>query len=120
MVDDVIEYRVQTLENAVVEIKDAVKTIAENSSVLARLEAHHEETRTALARAFKEIANNRSDYIKSCNEVDTRLRGVEMQMPILKLTSRWIIGGVITIVGGVFATAGVVIWALLPLIKITN
>src|SRR3990167_2545577 len=111
-----IERRVDTLEQAVNEIKEAVKTIAENSTVLARLEAHHEETRESLKRAFESIATNRKDYEVRGEKVDSRLRVVEMQMPILKLTSRWIIGVVVTVIGGVFTTAGVIAWALLPLI----
>lgn len=111
-----IEFRVGSLESAVKDIRDAVNTIAKNSDIITRLETHHEETRDALTRAFKDIETNRTDYEKSCKEVDERLRPIEMQMPLLKLTSRWIIGGVVTVVGGVFATAGIVIWALLPLI----
>ena len=68
-----IERRVDTLEQAVNEIKEAVKTIAENSTVLARLEAHHEETRESLKRAFESIATNRKDYEMS-GEKECRIR----------------------------------------------
>src|SRR3990172_3023584 len=109
MTEEVIGYRVSKLEAA-------MSTIAESLQSLVRLEAHHSETRQALDRAFEAIKENRKDYEASCDRVDTRLRGVELQMPILKMTSRWIIGGTICIVSGVFATFGVVLWALLPVI----
>lgn len=111
-----LEFRVNNLEMAVNEIKEAVKIIAENSSIVAKLEAHHEETRDALKRAFETISVNRDDYEKSCEKVDERLRSVELQMPILKMTSRWIIAGVICVVSAAFSTLAVALWALLSIV----
>lgn len=112
MTEEVIGYRVGKLETA-------IETIAESLQTLTRLEIHHSETRESLERAFKAIEENRKAYELSCDKVDQRLRGVELQMPILKMTSRWIIGGTISIVSGVFATFGLILYALLPVISKT-
>jgi hypothetical protein len=104
-----LEYRVSKVEEAVLQI-------AENLQALTRLELHHKETREAMARAFGEITKNRKDFEEACEKVDLRLRGVELQLPILKMTSRWIIGGTIGVVSGVFSMLGVILWALLPYI----
>ena len=46
---------------------------------LATLETQHAETRAAMGRAFEEIA-----------EVEDRVTVLEMDMPVLKLTSSWV------------------------------
>lgn len=83
----VLEHRVNTLESSVNEIKQAVKSIDGSLQVLARLEAHHAETRDGLGRAFGEIKDH-----------EKRLRVIEGEMPTMKLARGWAIAGVVAIV----------------------
>lgn len=98
---DVLEYRIASLELAVNEIRQAVKSIDASLQVLARLEVHHADTRDTLARAFSDIGDH-----------ETRMRLIEEDMPTVKLTSRWVTAGVI----GIVAMVGV---TLLQMLKLT-
>ena len=114
--EEIIEYRVRSLESSVSKIEMSVASIDRSLQELAKLEANHAETCDSLERAFSSIERNRADYEASCEKVDDRIRVIELQMPILKMTSRWIIGGTIGIVSGSFATFGMVVYALLPIL----
>lgn len=109
MADEIMEYRLSKLE-------EAVSSIAKSLHVLTELGVHYKETQAAIDRAFLEIRQNRLDYEKSCNTVDSRLRVVELQLPILTMTSRWVVGGTIAIVSAVFIACGAIIWALGPML----
>ncbi len=69
-------------------IEETLKAISENLKQLAQLEQKHIETREALGRAFEQIEGH-----------DERLRGVEQEMPTLKLIRGWVISGVLGIIG---------------------
>lgn len=100
----------QILEYRLNRVEEAVSSIAESLKTLTRLEEHHKETREAINRAFEEIRTNRRDYEDSCDRVEGRLRAVELQLPILRMTSRWVIGGTLAVVSAVFATCGSILW----------
>lgn len=105
--DEVMEYRLSKVEEAVESIAESLKQLAEQG-------AHAKEMAEAINRAFVEIRRNREDYEKSCKDVDDRLRIIEVQLPVLMLTSRWVISGTIAVVGAVFIACGAIIWALGP------
>lgn len=83
----VLEYRVATLEGAVVEIKSAVKSIDSSLQTLAKLEVHHTETRDGMARAFAELTDH-----------ETRVRAIEAEMPTMKMIRNWVVAGVVGVV----------------------
>lgn len=83
---EVIEWRLRTLEEDRRRFADALE-------VLARLEQHHETTRQALA-----------DTARSSNDHEDRIRQVEAVVPVLRLTSGWIVAGVLACCG-MFATS---------------
>jgi hypothetical protein len=83
----VLEYRVATLEGAVVEIKSAVKSIDSSLQTLAKLEVHHTETRDGMARAFSELTDH-----------ETRVRAIEAEMPTMKMIRNWVVAGVVGVV----------------------
>jgi hypothetical protein len=78
--DKVTQYRLEMIEKT-------LQAISENLSKLAALEQKHIETRDAVGRAFDAIEGH-----------ETRLRAVEVEMPTLKLTRKWVLSGVIGIV----------------------
>ncbi len=97
--DEVLEFRVTTLEGMVGEIRSAVKSIDGSLKTLAALEAHHSETRASVSRAFTDIEDH-----------ETRLRGIEADLPTMRLVRNWVIAGVLgcaSLVG--VAVAGMVI-----------
>lgn len=83
----IIEQRVATLEGAVGKIERAVSSIAESMQALVRLEERHAQTQASVERCFKEIEDH-----------EHRLRELEKSEPLQKLTTRWVIGGVVTII----------------------
>lgn len=87
----VLEFRVNTLESSVNEIRTAVKSIDSSLQTLARIEQHHQDTRDGLERAFNEITDH-----------ETRIRLVETEMPTVKQARTWTfsaVAGVVVIVG---------------------
>jgi hypothetical protein len=84
----VIDYRVGLVERAVQDIGLALTAIKESLQTLAVLETRHAETRESLARAFRTI-----------EDMDDRISVIEHGLPLLNLTSKWVRGGVIAIVG---------------------
>lgn len=79
--DNLTQYRLGMIEKTLEAIRD-------NLTQLAQLEQKHIETREALGRAFEQI-----------NSQDVRLRGMEQEMPTLRLVRGWVISGVIGIMG---------------------
>lgn len=105
--DNVLEFRVSVLEGAVGEIKTAVKSIDTSLKTLTTLEVHHSQTRDAVGRAFSEIKRLEDGDIK---DHEDRLRGIEADLPTMRLVRNWVITGVLgcTSLVGV-AVAGMVI-----------
>jgi hypothetical protein len=84
----VLDYRVNLVEQAVKDISTALTGIRETLQTLAMLEVRHTETRENMARMRAVV-----------DDVERRTTSIEMGMPVLHLTSKWVIGGVISIVG---------------------
>lgn len=86
-------------------IEHSVRTLAENMNKLVLLEERHQEIRAGMERAFNEIKDHNS-----------RLTKLELEMPVLRLTRNWIIGGMAAIAMMVFVALMklVVIGASLP------
>ena len=98
-VEKVLEFRVTSLEKVVSEVSSAVKSIDSSLKTLTSLEIHHNQTRDAVGRAFTNIEDH-----------ETRLRGIEADLPTMRLVRNWVIAGVIGCVSMVgAAAAGMVI-----------
>jgi hypothetical protein len=79
--DELTQYRLSMIEKT-------LQAISDNLVQLAALEQKHIETREALSRAFEHI-----------DEHEERIRGMETEMPMLKMVKGWVITGVIGIIG---------------------
>jgi len=90
----VLHHRVSAVERAVERIADAVEKIGENTAQLAMLEQRHAETRDGLERAFEAIKKTEAGH----DAHETRIRTLEIDMPALLETRRWVIGGILAIV----------------------
>ena len=89
--DALTSYRLEMIEKTLASMSDSVKQ-------LVSLEQKHIETRQAIERAFDELKDH-----------DKRIRDVEQEMPTMKLTRGWIIGGVM----GVFGIMGIQLFKLM-------
>lgn len=69
-------------------IEQSLHAISDTLTKLAQLEQKHIETREAIGRAFDSIDGH-----------DLRIRGMEAEMPTLKLVRGWVISGCIGIIG---------------------
>lgn len=70
--EEIVDYRLDSLERAVSEIAAAVKEIAKNTGQIASLEARHAGTREELDRAFTQLTH-----------LDSRVDLVEQEIPSL-------------------------------------
>lgn len=95
-----LTHRVDRLEQAHV-------SIAESLKALVRLEQHHADTRSGLDRAWKaiEVDRERMGEIEDRipKDLDDRLTKIELAMPGLQETSRWVKTGVIATVAAALA-----------------
>ncbi len=82
--------RLTVVENAVQRIEEAVTKIAVSMEKLARLEERHSTTNENLAKAVERI-----------DELEDGMRQVEIALPMLKEGRRWMITGVLGLVGAV-------------------
>lgn len=88
---NVLEHRVNSLEQAFVQTNSALKGIDDSLRKLTALEAHHAQTKDEVQRAFKEIKDH-----------EDRLRAIEAELPQMKLVAKYVIAGgvgVIALVG---------------------
>lgn len=105
-----------TMREAIGEIRDGIREIAANTGKLAVLEERHAETRDGLVRAFAEIDKLQTAKcdIAGCRGMESRvhqlerqlptgledrLHGIELAMPALKEARKWVVTGVLFIVG---------------------
>lgn len=84
-----------TMSTDLADIKRQIASLNTSLERLARIEERHEAQRRALERAFE-----------SLKEHDSRIKTIEVQEPISKMVNRWVIAGVIGIVG----FAGLQVW----------
>lgn len=78
-----LSYRVDQLEAAVGEIRDAVQSIDQSLRLLAAVEAQQLATR------------------RQIEGLESRTRTIEIEIPTLKLIRQWVVGGVIGVVAAV-------------------
>lgn len=100
--DEIIAFRLASLEKITSEMAIAVKSIAESLTTMVRLEVKHEETREALERAFTAITNHRIAQDVVNKDIEMRSRAIETEMPTMKLTRGWAITGATSAVGILF------------------
>jgi len=91
MGDDIVNYRLNAVEDSIGEIKNAIKSIDATLQSLTRLEEKHHATSQSLARAFNGIEDHES-----------RVRQLEAEMP----TTRMIKGALITLFTGLVGIIG--------------
>jgi hypothetical protein len=92
--DRLLLYRVDQLEAAVGEIRDAVKSIDKSLQTFATIGTQSNETRAAVQRALSAV-----------DALERRIQAVEIELPTLKLVRNWVIGGVLSVAGSVGAAA---------------
>lgn len=99
MVDGALEKRMARYEADGLDIKSAVKSIDESMKLLAKtlvqLEIHHEHMGEGLRRTFTEIERVDREASAKIGKIEERLLNLEITIPILKLTSGWVISGVV-------------------------
>lgn len=86
-------------------IEKTLQAISENLTQLASLEQKHIETRDAVGRAFDTLA-----------EHNDRLRGIENEMPTLRLVRGWVISGMV----GILALLGVAVFKLFTIVPVAH
>ena len=84
----VLDVRVTNLEKVVERVSTAVESIDESLKMLTRLDVKHDEASKGLDRAFVNIKDH-----------ETRIHGLELEMPTMKLVRGWVITGSIALVG---------------------
>lgn len=84
----VLDMRVTNLEKVVERVSQAVESIDDSLKVLTRLDVKHDESNKGLDRAFINIKDH-----------ETRIHGLELEMPTMKLVRGWVITGSIALVG---------------------
>jgi hypothetical protein len=84
---NLLAYRVTLLEQAVSEIRDAIKSIDTSLRGFAMVQAQYSETRGALNKAFTEIEG-----------LEKQVQAFAVELPTLQLVRTWVIGGVVGIV----------------------
>lgn len=84
-------------------LRESQQSISNSLERLVRLEEHHIETREALNRAFSSIEKLATTMhevkLQIPANLEPRLREVEMQMPGLLELRRWLVAGVMSVVG---------------------
>lgn len=84
-------------------LRESQQSISNSLERLVRLEEHHIETREALNRAFSAIEKLATTMhevkLQIPANLEPRLREVEMQMPGLLELRRWLVAGVMSVVG---------------------
>lgn len=80
--------QVRSIATDVTEIKQQVATLTSSLERLARMEERQLNYQAAIGRVFETI-----------KEHDSRIKTIELQEPMAKLVQRWVIAGVIGVVG---------------------
>ena len=76
------------MKHIVESIGDATKEISNSLQKLTLLEERHAETRDWVSRSFRKI-----------EAMEQRVTTVELEMPLLKQSRKWVVGGVLGIIG---------------------
>ena len=89
--DDTTSFRLSAVERQLENQTEALNKIGEAINRFSLLEERHLETRGALERAFSSIA--KTDH--SVDQIDLRVNAIELAMPQLKETRRWVVTGIL-------------------------
>ncbi len=89
--DDTTSFRLSAVERQLENQTEALNKIGEAINRFSLLEERHLETRGALERAFTSIA--KTDH--SVDQIDLRVNAIELAMPQLKETRRWVVTGIL-------------------------
>lgn len=89
------EYRLTAVERAIGEMGRATDKIADALEAIARLEERHSETREAIGRAFREVADMKRD----ASDARLALESLKGQIAPLQESRRWMIAGMLGVVG---------------------
>lgn len=89
-----VEIQLNNVAADMVEVKEALKSIAKSLSTLAVLEEKHNTVTDALKRAFIHIERN-----------EERIGAIEKVMPVVVLTSGWVFKAVLAVMGILGAAA---------------
>lgn len=105
-----LQYRLQLVENAVMELRTAHKSIAESLQQLVRLEERHAETQEGLRRAWKRI-EEQAVFLRDLDgqipaKLVDRLQAIEQDMPMMRRTSGWVLAMLVACA----AAAGWFVW----------
>lgn len=87
-----LPYRVDKLEAGIDEIRDAIKSIDRSLQAFAIVQTQYAAMRISMKKAWSDI-----------DKVSARLQALELEMPAARLVQKWVIGGVLGVVGSVGA-----------------
>ena len=98
-----VEVDQSEMREVITSLRESQQSISNSLERLVRLEEQHVETREALSRAFAAIEklamNSHEIKLQIPSSLEPRLRAVEMQMPGLLELRRWLVAGVMSVVG---------------------
>lgn len=104
-----VEHAIGVVQGAVGEMRDAVSQIADAVTKIARLEERHSETREGLGRAFRRI----EEMEKEQSDQAILIERINGQLAPLQETRKWVVGGIISIVG-IVGTAVITLVVIAP------
>ena len=84
--------RMDRIEKMQERMAEAIERQSAASEKVAVLLSKHEEHSDAISRAFDEMEGNRAECLDWHKDHETRLRIVEEEMPLLKITKQWVFG----------------------------
>lgn len=93
--------RMDRIEKMQERMADAIERQSVASEKVVVLLAKHEEHSDAIGRAFSEIESDRAECRDRHKDLEIRMRVVEEDMPVLRLTRNWVIGFTVAGTGGV-------------------
>lgn len=98
-----VEQEQSEMREVILSLRESQQAISNSLERLVRLEERHVETREALARAFaateKQGEALHNIKLQVPNNLEPRLRELENNMPGLLELRRWVIAGVMSVVG---------------------
>lgn len=100
--------RVTVLEGALLDIRNSTKEIAGAMVKIARLEERHDDSRSSIERAFNAIRE-----LETKNDMITvGMTRIEESLKPLNEMRKWVVGGVISVVGFVGAASLKIVFGL--------
>lgn len=98
-----VEQEQAEMREVIISLRESQQSISNSLERLVRLEERHIETREALGRAFSSIEKHAETLhdikMQIPMNLEPRLRSLETQMPGLTELRRWVVAGVMSVVG---------------------